>query len=125
MQHPLPLDGFCCGPLFAPVVKRRPPTRPKGKEGIVHRAQTVRATPKWLTREQYGEVAALYREAKRRTMEAGELWVVDHIVPKISLRVCGLHVPWNLQVIPARENTAKSNAWWPDMWGPQQELFDK
>lgn len=122
MQRALPLDGFCCGPLFAPVTKRRPPTRPKGKEGIVHRRQTQRATPHWLGPEHRQLIAAMYRQARRWTKATSEPHVVDHIVPKISPRVCGLHVPWNLQIIPASENTAKSNCWWPDMWAEQIPL---
>lgn len=121
LQPELPLqDCFCCGPLFAPPRKRRAPVRPKGKEGVVHRAQTVRATPFWSDRV---SVREFYREAKRLTRETGELHVVDHIVPKISPYVCGLHVPANLQVIHWRDNTAKANLWWPDMWGEQIELF--
>lgn len=123
MQHALPLDGYCNGPLFAPPVKRRARTRPRGKEGIVHRMQTRRATPRWLTQDHYVRIADFYRRARFLTRTRGEPWVVDHIVPKVSPWVCGLHVPWNLEVVDGPTNTRKSNTWWPDMWAPQQELF--
>jgi len=121
-QHALPLDGYCHGPLFRPVQKRRPLTRPRGKEGVVHRAQTVRATPKWLTADDKRSIRGFYHRARRVTSETGQLHVVDHIVPKISPWVCGLHVPWNLQVLHWRENTDKANNHWPDMWAAQAEL---
>jgi 5-methylcytosine-specific restriction endonuclease McrA len=34
---------------------------------------------------------------------------VDHIVPLNHDKVCGLHAPQNLQVIPEADNMAKSN----------------
>ena len=68
-----------------------------------------RATPKWLTREQRGEIVAFYKEAHRMSQETGVKHHVDHIVPLGGVGICGLHVPWNLQVITATDNLKKGN----------------
>lgn len=116
MQVSLPIDSYDPGPLFAPPVIVRPLMRPKGKEGVVHRAQTQRATPPWAD---MATIKTFYAEARRLTKATGELHVVDHIIPKINPLVCGLHVENNLQVLHWRANAVKGNSWYPD----QVELF--
>jgi hypothetical protein len=67
------------------------------------------ATPTWLTKQQKSEIRQLYQIAITMTKTTGEQYVVDHIIPLRSEVVCGLHVPWNLRVIPRQENLLKSN----------------
>lgn len=73
------------------------------------RAAKLKALPKWLTKEQLAEIKELYEIARMFRLYTGEDYHVDHIVPLQGENVCGLHVPWNLQVIPAKENLSKSN----------------
>lgn len=72
-------------------------------------ANKLRATPSWLTQAQIREIAELYTLAAIKKETIGGNWHVDHIVPLQGEHVCGLHVPWNLQVIPAEENIKKHN----------------
>jgi 5-methylcytosine-specific restriction endonuclease McrA len=67
------------------------------------------ATPPWITKEQKLLMRKIYLEAQRLTKLFGQRYVVDHIVPLINEDVCGLHVPWNLQVMTQEENLKKSN----------------
>lgn len=75
----------------------------------LRRSIRISASPSWLTPEDKEVIASLYSEAQRLTESTGEPWHVDHIVPLQGKTVCGLHVPWNLQVITATENLAKNN----------------
>ena len=67
-----------------------------------------RAEPAWLSKEQKNQIAEYYKEAARLTKNKGVPHEVDHIVPIRGKVVCGLHVPWNLQVLTSTENRRKS-----------------
>jgi hypothetical protein len=67
------------------------------------------ATPKWLTAEQKAEIRSVYERCVAVSLETGIPHHVDHIIPIRGETVTGLHVPWNLRVIPASENVRKKN----------------
>lgn len=77
--------------------------------GAAYRAKKAKATPFWLSVEQRNEIKEFYTMAK--DLEKIFPWKqhVDHIVPIKHNKVCGLHVPWNLQILSATANLAKGN----------------
>ena len=75
----------------------------------VHRVTKQNRQPSWLTVDQIYEMRAMYVQARMLTKMSGMKWHVDHRVPLMGKLVSGLHVPWNLQVIPAIDNMKKGN----------------
>lgn len=69
------------------------------------RTAKLNARPVWLTKKQRSKIKQFYTKASK--MEGD--YHVDHIIPLQGKNVCGLHVPWNLQVIPAKKNISKGN----------------
>lgn len=67
-------------------------------------------TPSWLTPEQLNEIKCVYATALFCSKSLGEAYHVDHIVPLQGDNVRGLHVPWNLQVLKAKDNFSKRHA---------------
>jgi 5-methylcytosine-specific restriction endonuclease McrA len=67
------------------------------------------ATPKWLTAEHKMEIRLKYRLAIELSRRLGIPHAVDHIIPLQGEDVCGLHVPWNMEVITQEQNLKKSN----------------
>lgn len=69
-------------------------------KAALRRAAVKRATPPWVDRF---AIAAIYAEAARQGKH------VDHIIPLLGEGICGLHVPWNLQLLDPIENKIKGN----------------
>lgn len=67
------------------------------------------ATPPWLSADHSQEIEQLYWLAKDLKAVSGQTYHVDHIIPLKGKNVCGLHVPWNLQILPSDINIRKSN----------------
>lgn len=65
------------------------------------------ATPKWLSWFHLLQIEEFYELAAAKTMQTGVEYHVDHIVPIKGKKVSGLNVPWNLQLLTARENLRK------------------
>jgi hypothetical protein len=76
-----------------------------------HTAKMQR-TPSWLSKHDKLHIKCLYQVAAMRTRESGYVWHVDHVIPLQGENVCGLHVPSNLQVIPAYDNVSKGNRYY-------------
>jgi hypothetical protein len=87
--------------------KKKPETR--YALNAIRRSRKIQACPKWVTKEDHERIKETYKKAISLSKTTGIKFEVDHIIPLQGEIVCGLHVPWNLQVIPKSENIKKSN----------------
>jgi hypothetical protein len=88
--------------------RKRFPEKHAVKEARRRTAKLLR-TPAWLTPDDFWIIEQAYDLAATRSKLFGVPWEVDHIIPLRGKFVSGLHVPINLQVIPAVVNRAKTN----------------
>ena len=72
-------------------------------------AAKLHATPPWITKEQLKQIEQFYVEARRLYELDGIRRHVDHVYPLQGKTCCGLHVPWNLQILTKTENLKKNN----------------
>lgn len=97
-----------------------PDLNPNYRRSVKYYRKLYTAWPDWCA--SHPGFKTIYSEAKRRR-SMGQDVHIDHIIPICSDLVCGLHVPWNLQVLSAGENLSKSNLWWPDHPFENFDLF--
>jgi hypothetical protein len=67
------------------------------------------ATPNWLSAIEKAMIQEFYDVAQAKTVQTGIKHHVDHIMPINGANSCGLHVPWNMQILTASENCGKKN----------------
>jgi len=87
---------------------------PKGKasrnfHSTQYRAAKLQRMPSWLTNAQLTEIGAFYALAQELQILNNAPFEVDHIIPLQGENVSGLHVPWNLQILPQDLNRSKGN----------------
>jgi hypothetical protein len=71
------------------------------------RAADALATPTWLNFVQLAQIDEMHEICKAKSVQTGIKHHVDHIFPMRSDVLCGLNVPWNLQILTASKNISK------------------
>lgn len=88
------------------INERRRITGHGASERARYRSAQRQQTPQWANQE---AIKRVYEMCARISRETGVEHHVDHIVPLQGRKVRGLHVEYNLQIIPGADNRSKGN----------------
>jgi hypothetical protein len=96
---------------YAPLAKNATELRNadpafRAAASVWYRLARFKRVPPWVKLE---DVLPAYQ----LSVQAGPEYTVDHIVPLFGEKVCGLHVPWNLQLLTRSENSRKARKFHP------------
>lgn len=89
--------------LYQPIWRSKNP----GKSlALIRKYQIskINACLPWVNMQ---DIEEIYKKASEIRKKGNDVHV-DHIVPLRGKTVCGLHVPWNLRIIPAKDNMKKN-----------------
>jgi hypothetical protein len=89
--------------------------------GMKRYASKKKRCPIWLSRDDLWIIKEAYALANLRKKIFRSGWHVDHIIPLQGKTVSGLHVPLNVQVVPAKWNLYKNNKHTDKYFGGQNE----
>ena len=81
----------------------------KHKVAIRSRDRKLRTSQSILAKEFSNDIGKIYEKCSYMSDKYKCNFQVDHIIPLKNDNVCGLHVPWNLQIIFKTLNCKKSN----------------
>jgi hypothetical protein len=81
----------------------------RSMRNLLRKRRHRQATPNWLSAESREKIKQIYLQARHMTELTGEKYVVDHQIPLRGKTVCGLHVPWNLEIMTHAANCKKHN----------------
>jgi hypothetical protein len=91
------------------LYRSKPENKAKRAEYEKRRYFLKKASENLLNDTLIEQMRNAYTEAQHMTQSTHIKHHVDHIIPLNGNNVCGLHVPWNLQILTAAENMQKSN----------------
>lgn len=89
------------------VYKRIKEWRVENKHKLVHRDERVHR--EGINRAFSKYVCKIRQQVKKINSETNIKHSLDHIIPLFHKDVCGLDVPWNMQILTHQQNCIKSN----------------